>query len=88
MVTLEQVKATLQINNTQKDAAINALIPLVNDYLVNYTGWTDLTVIKMIEFHLNKAGVTSESLSRHSVSYETDYPKSITKGLRRKVTFI
>lgn len=88
MVTLGQVKAILQIKDSQKDALLNEMITLVGEYLENYVGWTDLTVIKMIEFHLNqKAGLDSEGLSRHSVSFSTDYPTSITKGLRRKITW-
>lgn len=86
MVTLSQVKTVIGITN--KDKQISELIPLVYDFLENYKGWTDLTVIKLIEYHLNKVGVSSESLSRHSVTYETDIPKSVMKGVYRKGRFL
>lgn len=101
ITTLQKVKTSLQISGTNKDAAISELIPLVedwikgycnNDYLVdgveNYPFGYELIAIKMIEYNLNqKSGVSAESLSRHSVTFTEDYPKSITKGLRRRLAW-
>lgn len=43
---------------------------------------------KMVEFDVNrKTGLTSESLSRHSVGYATDYPQDVYKGLKRRLTW-
>lgn len=92
ITTLERVKTVLSLNGNQKDQAINELIPLVEEWLKGYCNVAELpidyelNVIKMIEYNLNtKAGYQSESLSRHSVSFVTDYPPSVLKGLRRKL---
>lgn len=83
---LQQVKALIGIKDNSKDSQIEAILPEVMIYLDDYSGWTNLTIAKMVEYHLNhKAGYTSESLSRHSASFETEYPPSITRGLRRKL---
>lgn len=102
ITTLQKVKSSLQISGTNKDAAITELMPLVEDWIKGYcnneyknTDGTDnfppgyeLIAIKMIEHNLNqKAGVSAESLSRHSVTFSEDYPKSITKGLRRRLAW-
>jgi hypothetical protein len=90
------VKSVLQINGNNKDGALADLIDLVEDFIKGYcnddyiNGFPpgyELIAIKMIEFNMNKAGVTQESLSRWSATFETDYPKSITKGLKRKVSW-
>ncbi len=96
ITTLEKVKSVLQLSGNQKDNAIVELIPLVEDWIKGYCNddfveippGYELIAIKMIEFNLNqKSGVESESLSRHSVTFSTEYPSSITKGLRRKVSW-
>jgi hypothetical protein len=97
MITnLDKVKSVLQINGTNKDLAILELIPLVEEWIKGYCNHDftetppgyELIAIKMIEFNLNqKAGLTNEGLSRHSVGFATEYPLSITKGLRRKVSW-
>jgi hypothetical protein len=94
ITTLEKTKNVLQINGTNKDLVIIELIPMVEDWIKGYCNddftetppGYELIAIKIIEFNLNqKAGFASEGLSRHSVSFATDYPTSITKGLRRKM---
>lgn len=90
MVTYVQVQRALGIKG--KEDQIEELIPLVYDYIKSYCNITevpkeyDLNAIKMIEYQLNtKAGIQSESLSRHSVSYTNDYPQDVLKGLRRRL---
>jgi hypothetical protein len=96
ITTLEKVKNVLQLSGNQKDNAIVELIPLVEDWIKGYCNddftevppGYELIAIKMIEFNLNqKSGIESESLSRHSVTFATEYPSSITKGLRRKIAW-
>lgn len=85
-VTLEQVKKVLGYIDDSKDEAITALIPLVYESLENYVGWTNITVIKMIQYNIeHRPGVASESLSRHSISYLHSYPPELTKGIGRKL---
>jgi len=96
ITSLDKVKSVLQLSGNQKDNAIAELIPLVEDWIKGYCNddfveppqGYELIAIKMIEFNLNqKSGVESESLSRHSVTFATEYPLSITKGLRRKIAW-
>lgn len=113
ITTLESVKAVLCIDGTDKDAQIIALIPLVEaDYLairrkafdvddegaIVYPNGSELTAIKMIEYHIlgkpinGVAGtVSSESLSRYSVSYTTltgSYPTPILNSIEKFVGFV
>ncbi|WP_373894459.1 hypothetical protein [Virgibacillus sp. CBA3643] len=90
MVTAKQVQSVL--GKQGKEEQIDALIPLVYGYIKSYCNIEevpeeyDINAIKMIEYQLNtKSGITSESLSRHSVSYSTDYPADVLKGLRRRL---
>lgn len=100
IVTVQEVERTTGIKG--KSERISELIPLVEDWIRGYcqddfkdaNGVDDfpigysLIAIKMIEFNLyQKAGYASEGLSRHSVSFATDYPSNITKGLRRKLSW-
>jgi Phage gp6-like head-tail connector protein len=92
MVTLPEVKNALGIKTTNRDEQINALIPLVENFIKGYCNITEIpteyhiNAIKMIEYNLNtKSGVQSESLSRHSVTFVDDYPPSVLRGLRRKL---
>lgn len=92
MVTLEEFKAATGINTNTKDEQITALIPQVEEWIKGYCNIKEvpadynLNAIKMIEYNLNqKTGIASESLSRHSVSFVTEYPPSVTKGLRRRL---
>lgn len=62
-----------------------------------YPSGSELTAISMIEFHLigkpingTAGSVSSESLSRYSVSYvplESEYPKNIISSITRYVRF-
>jgi hypothetical protein len=96
ITSLEKVKSVLNLSGNQRDNQIIEYIPLVEEWIKGYCqddfvetppGY-ELIAIKMIEFNLNqKAGYTSEGLSRHSVSFAEDYPATITKGLRRKLSW-
>jgi uncharacterized membrane protein len=81
ITTLEKVKSVLQITNNNKDAAINELIPLVeewikgycnNDFINGYPSDYESIAIEMIANDLTKLpkqGIQSESLSRYSIQY-------------------
>lgn len=86
MVTVDQTKAALGINGDSKDEAIEMWLLLVYDYLEKYVGWTDITVIKMVQYNMeHRPGISAESLSRHSISFLHSYPPSLTGGLGRKL---
>lgn len=103
ITTLEKVKETLGIKGNQKDEQIKSLIPQVEEWIAGYTNQDmpdkdgkyprgyEKVAIEMIGYDLNnidKVGIKSETLSRHSITYagdSRDYPVSITKGLRRRL---
>jgi hypothetical protein len=113
ITTLASVKTILEIDGTDKDAIITALIPLVEEeYLLIrnkafdvdddgntvYPTGSEMTAIRMIEFQLlgkpmngTVGTVSSESLSRYSVSYASInrlYPNHILNGIKRFVGFV
>lgn len=101
ITTLEKVLATTGIKG--KDEQITALIPQTEEWIKGYTNQDmpdeddkyplgyEKIAIEMIAYDLNsiaKQGIKSESLSRHSVTYEGGsgtYPIAVTKGLRRRL---
>lgn len=90
MITLDDFKNATGIKN--KDEQIEALLPIVEEHIKGYCNIKEvpleyhMNAIKMVEYQLNtKAGLTSESLSRHSVSFANNYPEECTKGLRRRL---
>ena len=92
MVTVDKVKVLINANPIPSDERIQALIELSEQWIKGYCNIKEIpdeydrNIIKMVEFDLNrKSGLQSESLSRHSVSYSTDYPPDILKGLRRRL---
>lgn len=92
ILSKEEVKTALGIKSDNKDDQIDTWIPLVENFVKGYCNIEEIpdeyemNMIKMIEYNLvNKSGVSSESLSRHSVSYLNDYPVSVLKGLRRRL---
>jgi len=87
-------------SDTTKDEKLSLLIELVEDWMKGYTNdsFTDaddnpvypagyeLIALKMIAYNLDQNGnKASESLGNYSASFLTDYPKDITRGLKRKV---
>ncbi|WP_117168869.1 phage head-tail connector protein [Paraliobacillus sediminis] len=92
MVTKDEFKTAIGITSDTKDAQITLLIELAEESIKEYCNITELptaykrNVIKMVEYDMNrKTGITSESLSRHSVSFATDYPADILRGLKRRI---
>jgi Phage gp6-like head-tail connector protein len=93
ITTVERAKTILNLK--ANESQISELIPLVeewmkgycnDDFLTGYPEGYERIAINLIGYDLKrKHGVKSESLSRHSVTYDEDYPPSLTKGLRRKL---
>lgn len=92
ITTLTEVKALNQISGSAFDSAINALIPLVSDYIVTYCRRTEqdielnpgirIAAAQMIKYQLQKpSNVSSETIGDYSVSYTMDYPDYITNLL-------
>ena len=100
ITTAEEVIAATGI--VGRDAQITALIPLVEEWIMGYTnqlipdpegnypaGYKKIA-IEMVAHDINtlkSKGISSESLSRHSISFNavSDYPPTILRGLRRRV---
>ena len=94
-ITLEEAKTLLSITDTSKDDWLNLTIPIVedeireycnNDFLDNFPVAYKGVLVDMLKYRIDgKQGKTSESLSRHSVSFDTDYPKDLMKKLKRRL---
>lgn len=105
-ITVDEVKQLLQIKTTAKDDYLNAVLPLVEDHVkeycnrdfvnddtgeVEYPGGVKLAIAKWCEFHMREAGIQSETLSRHSVTYaQGGMPPEVAAILSnyRRPTFI
>ena len=88
---LEDVKALLGIEGTDKDRILQLLITQAIDEAKDFTHREDIyplqsTIEKMVIFNYNKMGVEgldSESYSGQSYHYYADYPESIMRTLKR-----
>lgn len=94
LVDKDTVKNAIGIKGDSKDSQIDTLIELAEEWTKGYCNIEELpvaykrNVIKMVEYDLNKkAGVTSESLSRHSQSFSEDYPPDVLRGLKRRLVW-
>lgn len=103
ITTVEKVKTILQISDTSKDFLISEMIPLIEDLIQNLQGYNfkttedgstiypigyELIAIRMINYNFNQSGVESERLGDYSVSFTTDYPAEILRGIKKKVKFV
>jgi Phage gp6-like head-tail connector protein len=94
-ITLEEAKTLLGINDTSKDDWLNLTIPIVedeireycnDDFLENFPVAYKGVLVDMVEYRMGSSkGKASESLSRHSVTYDNNYPKDLMKKLKRRV---
>lgn len=88
---LDKIKLLLGITDNSKDELINLLIQSAKDELVlfcrnTYSDDMEGVVIDMCVFKYNSldhTGLTGESYNGASFSYQTDYPPSILKRMRR-----
>ncbi|MDQ0254925.1 small nuclear ribonucleoprotein (snRNP)-like protein [Evansella vedderi] len=78
------------------DEQLIAYIEDAEEWIKEYTRRDELpkgyakNVKKMVAYDLtNKEGKTTESLGKHSISFEnSDYPKSCLRGLRKKLKVV
>lgn len=99
-MTVDEVKALLRVSGTEYDAYLDAILPMAKECASTYCnreftdeqgneafpGGVKLAIAKMCEFHMKQAGVQSETLARHSVTYSSEYPveiKAILNNYRR-----
>lgn len=94
----ETIKNMLGIKTAKHDAYLTEVIPLFiehaeeycnNSFIGELPAGVKLYVAKAIEFNLNPSNLKSRKMGEVSYSYETNFPKSITKLLApyRKVRF-
>ena len=95
MMTLQEVKDILGQTSDKHDTyiytAVELFIEFVQDHCnnsfldangeVKLRGGAKIAVAKMIEYNLNKAGVSSRTFGEVAYSYDTDFPQSIMKLL-------
>lgn len=97
-LTVTELKLLLNITDTTKDNYLTAMLPNLIDWAQDYCnrtfdvvpGGVRIALAKMAQYHLQQAGVQSESLGDYSVTLTTDYPESVLKLLKpyRRVKFI
>ena len=88
---LEDVKALLGIEGTDKDRVLQLLITQAIDEAKDFTHREDVyslqsTIEKMVVYNYNRMGtegLNSESYSGQSYNYSADYPDSIMRTLKR-----
>lgn len=95
---LDKLKLLLGINDTSKDSLLNLLLFQATTEAQNITNNPDTlilepSIIKMAVYQYNRLGtegLTSESFSGVSNSYQTDYPEPILRELKahRKIRVI
>lgn len=85
VLTIEEVKTLLQITGNQFDSYLSAMLPLVEEYvaqycnrdfkdtngIVVYPGGVKIAISKLCQSYMRESGLQSESLARHSVTFET-----------------
>jgi hypothetical protein len=92
-MNMQEVKDILGRTDSKHDNYINTVIPLYVDYVKEYCnnqslgteelpGGVKLAIAKMIEFNLNKSGVSSSTFGEVSYSYSLDFPLSILRMLQ------
>lgn len=96
MTLLARLKLRLGIKVTDEDELLQLLIDDAMDYAVNYCNLSDResipeklygTIVDIAVINYNKAGsegLNSESYAGASYNYNTEYPESICRALRRE----
>lgn len=91
----QDVKNILGYTTSKHDAYIETMINLLIEYIqdeCNNTfknengelairGGAKIAIAKMIEFNMNKAGISARTFGEVSYSYNTDFPPSILRLL-------
>ena len=88
---LEDIKLLLNYKDDSEDALLELLIQQATDEAKDFTHREDVcdlqsTIEKMVIYNYNRLGtegITSESYSGVSYSYELDYPEPIMRMLKR-----
>lgn len=101
ILTTTECKAILQISGSTYDNFINTMIPVVEDFILNYCAISEdsasvqpglkLPAANLINYQLQKpSNVSSETIGNYSVSYTNSYPKDLLSSLKpyRRVKFI
>lgn len=91
MNILHNVKALLGLKGTDKDAILSLLVLMAEQEAKAYchrdnTDGMEAVITQMVVYKYNRLGtegLTSESYSGASYSYESDYPQSILRQLNR-----
>lgn len=82
-MTLHQVKSILQIKDNTQDDYINAILPLVESFVLQHCRRNDippslqLAVAKIIDFERTSSGLNSKSIGDIRLAYNTEYPENI-----------
>lgn len=87
---VSEVKALLRIQGTANDEYLAAVLPLVIEHVKSYCnqdfpdglpGGVKLAVAKWCQAYMKEAGIQSETLARHSVTYSADQIPAEVRGI-------
>jgi len=90
MMEVSEVKRLLRIEGTAHDDYLAAVLPLVIEHVKAYCnqdftdglpGGVRLAVAKWCQAYMKEAGVQSETLARHSVTYSVDQMPAEVRGI-------
>lgn len=93
-MTLIEIKTLLQITDTSKDTLIETLIPMVEDYVKQYTNnfaddvypaTVKLCISQLVNYHLTNhdLSIIQERMGGVSYTYSDKYPVSVTATLNK-----
>lgn len=103
LITIDECKNILQLSGSSYDTTINVLIPIVEDYILNYCNITadsaslqpglKMSAANLINYQMQQqknTNVSSEKIGNYSIAYANDYPRNLINSLRpyRKIKFL
>jgi hypothetical protein len=93
ILTTTECKDILQISGSSYDTFINTMIPIVENFILNYCSISEdsasvqsglkLSAANLINYQLQKpSNISNETIGNYSVSYTNSYPKDILSALK------
>lgn len=92
MLTIQEVKTLLQIEDESLNNYIEAVISSIEQFVRDYIHLKqdeeipiglNLTIAKMIEFNLTDSGTKRRKIKDIDIEFNTDYPTNIYKSLNK-----
>ena len=104
LTSINEMKIILQVSGSSRDEQIKTLLPVVENFIQEYTHCSFATgsnfpdglklaaahMIEYISYAQKKGNVSSETIGAYSVTYGSGYPQEIIDMLKpfRRVNFL